>query len=305
VSRVVDETEAGKGRRTPTRKEAEAARKKQMKVPVTRKEQAKRDRARNEEIRLKQREALKTGDEKYLPARERGPVRKFCRDYVDRRWNVAEFLLPFLAVAVVAIIVGSQSSTVQTLLTAVAYPIAILATVIDELFSRRGPRQHRVRRAAQHAAASLPAAEAAGQARRTAPRPLLAVLEPVERTLRQAQRADCGICLRIRVQGHGAVDLGLAVEQAYLLDALLEQRLELLADPRLRVAPALELVRSTLDVAERVLQRPCPAHDQLSLVDGCTNGGLVTVNDSDRPRTSTTTVAPSSTPGSSSASAMP
>jgi hypothetical protein len=141
VSRVVDETEAGKGRRTPTRKEAEAARKKQMKVPVTRKEQAKRDRARNEEIRLKQREALKTGDEKYLPARERGPVRKFCRDYVDRRWNVAEFLLPFLAVAVVAIIVGSQSSTVQTLLTAVAYPIAILATVIDELFLVRGLRK--------------------------------------------------------------------------------------------------------------------------------------------------------------------
>ncbi len=94
---MVDETEAGKGRRTPTRKEAEAARKKQMKVPVTRKDQAKRERAAREELRLKQREALKTGDEKYLPLRERGPVRKFCRDYVDRRWNFAEFLLPFLA----------------------------------------------------------------------------------------------------------------------------------------------------------------------------------------------------------------
>ena len=91
---MVDETEAGKGRRTPTRKEAEAARKKQMKVPVTRKEQAKRERAAREELRLKQREALKTGDEKYLPVRERGPVRKFCRDYVDRRWNFARIPAP-------------------------------------------------------------------------------------------------------------------------------------------------------------------------------------------------------------------
>ena len=138
---MVDETEAGKGRRTPTRKEAEAARKKQMKVPVTRKEQAKRERAAREEIRLKQREALKTGDEKYLPARERGPVRKFCRDYVDRRWNVAEFLLPFLALAFLVMIIGSTNADVQTILTSVVYPIVIVGTLIDEVIMVRGLRK--------------------------------------------------------------------------------------------------------------------------------------------------------------------
>lgn len=136
---MVDETEAGKGRRTPTRKEAEAARKKQMKVPVTRKEQAKRERAAREEIRLKQREALKTGDEKFLPARERGPVRRFCRDYVDRRWNVAEFLLPMLALIFVALFVGgSISADVQAILTAAIYPAIIIGTVIDEFIMVRG-----------------------------------------------------------------------------------------------------------------------------------------------------------------------
>jgi hypothetical protein len=141
VSRVVDETEAGKGRRTPTRKEAEEARKKQMKVPMTRKEQAKRERASREDLRLKQREALKTGDEKYLPARERGPVRKFCRDYDDRRWNVAEFLLPFLLVAFVVMIAGSSNANVSAILTAIVYPVMIFGTVIDEFILVRGLRK--------------------------------------------------------------------------------------------------------------------------------------------------------------------
>ncbi|MEV7396046.1 DUF3043 domain-containing protein [Aeromicrobium sp. NPDC092404] len=128
---MVDETEAGKGRRTPTRKEAEAARKKQMKVPLTRKEQAKRERAAREEIRLKQREALKTGDEKYLPARERGPVRKFCRDYVDRRWNFGEFLLPLLVVILIAVYVAP-------VLTSLLWAVTLAAFAIDELFLIRG-----------------------------------------------------------------------------------------------------------------------------------------------------------------------
>lgn len=134
---MVDETEAGKGRRTPTRKEAEAARKKQMKVPMTRKEQAKRERAAREELRLKQREALKTGDEKYLPLRERGPVRRFARDYVDRRWNFAEFLLPFLGLVLLLSLVGGDAEW-SAAATFFLYPIIIFGTIIDELILVRG-----------------------------------------------------------------------------------------------------------------------------------------------------------------------
>lgn len=39
---------------------------------------------------------MKAGDPKYLQARDQGEVRKFARDYVDRRFTVLEFLLPFL-----------------------------------------------------------------------------------------------------------------------------------------------------------------------------------------------------------------
>lgn len=135
---MVDETEAGKGRATPSRKEAEAARKKQMKTPTSRKDQAKRDRAAREAVRSKQREALKTGDERYLPAREQGPVRRFCRDYVDRRYNFAEFLLPFLIVLLVLFAFAGGNGELTKVLSAFIYPFVILGTVLDEVVMVRG-----------------------------------------------------------------------------------------------------------------------------------------------------------------------
>lgn len=139
---MVDETEAGKGRATPSRKEAEAERKKQMKSTLTRKEQSKRDRAQREEVRLKQRDALKSGNEKYLPARERGPVRKLCRDYVDSRWNVAEFLLVFLiAILVLSAVVSSIDSPLAGGAIGFMYSFVIVATVVDEFLMVRKLRR--------------------------------------------------------------------------------------------------------------------------------------------------------------------
>lgn len=139
---MVDETEAGKGRATPSRKEAEAARKKQMKTPMTRKEQAKRDRAAREDIRARQRDAFKSGDDRYLPARDQGPVRRFTRDYVDRRRNVAEYLLPFLVLLLVLFAVTSSANGEATnFLTAIVYPAVLLGTVLDEIVLVRGLRK--------------------------------------------------------------------------------------------------------------------------------------------------------------------
>jgi hypothetical protein len=88
----------GKGRPTPTRKEAEAARKAALKKPRNRKEAAayRREKVRTE--RGKMQEAMRTGDDRYLPAADKGPVRRFARDYVDARYSVMEFALPILLV---------------------------------------------------------------------------------------------------------------------------------------------------------------------------------------------------------------
>jgi hypothetical protein len=94
--------EGGKGRPTPSRKEAEAARKARVKLPQDKKAAAKLLRERRAEGNAKMREGMKTGEERYLPARDKGPVRRFVRDWVDSRLSMAEFLLPLLLVIMVS-----------------------------------------------------------------------------------------------------------------------------------------------------------------------------------------------------------
>lgn len=101
---VEDETQAvGKGRPTPSRKEAEARRKQTLKVPSDPKAAKKAARARAAEEREVARAGLMAGDERYLPARDQGPVRGFVRDYIDGRWAAAELFLPL---ALIVLVVG-------------------------------------------------------------------------------------------------------------------------------------------------------------------------------------------------------
>ncbi|MBB3022259.1 hypothetical protein FHX50_000507 [Helcobacillus massiliensis] len=87
----------GKGRPTPKRRDAQAARQRPL-VPSDRKEARRRNRERVNEARSKQNRALMTGDEANYPLAHAGPERRLARDVVDSRFNVAEWLLPFALV---------------------------------------------------------------------------------------------------------------------------------------------------------------------------------------------------------------
>jgi len=97
--------QAKKGRPTPKRSEAEANRRTRVVVPKDRKEASKQNRERMRSERERQRTALLEGDERYLPARDKGPVRRFARDYVDSRWSLAEFFLPYAVVVLILSVV--------------------------------------------------------------------------------------------------------------------------------------------------------------------------------------------------------
>ncbi|GAA2116665.1 DUF3043 domain-containing protein [Nocardioides bigeumensis] len=86
----------GKGRPTPSRKEAEAAARARAKAPRTRKEQAAAQRSARGESSRQMRQAMKTGDERYLPTRDKGPVKRFIRDWIDSRFSFVELLVPLL-----------------------------------------------------------------------------------------------------------------------------------------------------------------------------------------------------------------
>ena len=88
-----DSISSGKGHATPTRKEKEAARKRPL-VANDRTERRRREREAATAERERARVGMANGEQKYLPIRDRGPQRKFVRDYVDARWSVGELLLP-------------------------------------------------------------------------------------------------------------------------------------------------------------------------------------------------------------------
>jgi hypothetical protein len=91
----------GKGHPTPTRREAEAAARARAKTPRTRKEMAAAERAARSESSQKMRQAMRTGDERFLPARDKGPVKRFIRDFVDARFSFIDLLLPILLVTMI------------------------------------------------------------------------------------------------------------------------------------------------------------------------------------------------------------
>jgi Protein of unknown function (DUF3043) len=124
------ESPEGKGRATPTRKEAEAARRARLKPPRDRREAAAQMRERRRTERGKMQDALRSGDERHLPARDRGPVRRFCRDWVDARFNVAEWLLPLLLLILILSFVGA-SSPFAAWLQVVVWTMTIVGTVVD------------------------------------------------------------------------------------------------------------------------------------------------------------------------------
>jgi len=85
-----------KGRPTPKRKEAEQQRVFKRLAPAATKEAKKIQKQQNRIARAAQRDAYMRGDENALPLRDRGPVRKFVRDYVDARRSVGEYFLPVI-----------------------------------------------------------------------------------------------------------------------------------------------------------------------------------------------------------------
>jgi hypothetical protein len=119
-----------KGRPTPTRKEAEAARKQRAKPVLDKRGRARATRAEAAAERARTRQGLASGDDRYYPARDRGPVRAFARDYVDSRRTFGEFMLPAMALFVPLTLFVNQipSVTVRGFVVLATYLYLMLVT---------------------------------------------------------------------------------------------------------------------------------------------------------------------------------
>ena len=132
------DAEAKKGRPTPKRSEAEANRRGRAYVPKDRKEAAKDARTRERSAREKARAALISGDESALPPRDKGPVRRFARDYVDSRWTAAEWFLPF---AVIILLLSVTKNSAMQSLSLVLWVVIIVLMVVHSLVLAFGLRK--------------------------------------------------------------------------------------------------------------------------------------------------------------------
>ncbi|WP_018545519.1 DUF3043 domain-containing protein [Streptomyces sp. LaPpAH-108] len=131
-SKQTRDPQAPKGRPTPKRSEAQSQRRSVASTPTNRKDAAKRQREERRSALERQRKALAGGDERYLPARDKGPIRKFARDWVDSRINVAEYFLP---AAIVILVLSVVRIPALQSIALILWLIVIVLIVVDSVWS--------------------------------------------------------------------------------------------------------------------------------------------------------------------------
>jgi hypothetical protein len=119
-------TGSKKDRPTPSRKEAEAARRQRVNKTLSNRE------ARQVAARQARAERMRR-----LGERERAPEKALMRDYIDARFNVGEFLLPAVVVILAVTILGSYVPRLAVITTLAMY-LLMFAVIVDGFLMWRG-----------------------------------------------------------------------------------------------------------------------------------------------------------------------
>lgn len=143
----------GKGRPTPSRRDAQGRRRGPVAPPPTNRSEA---RARRKELkssmtkedkrkvnadrraqRLEQRERMMDGDERYLMPRDKGEVRRYTRDLVDSRRNFAGLFMPFAIVLIVVMFLPTIAVYSTYVLLVFVLLMAIDGVILGRMVNKR------------------------------------------------------------------------------------------------------------------------------------------------------------------------
>ena len=124
-----------KGKPTPKRKEAQAKLKVSPLSPTASKEAKKTLKAQARVRRLEARAAYMRGEESALPVKDKGPARRFVRNYVDERKSVTEYFLVFIMFILFLTVIPSPA--VQLGAIVLMYSAMIWVAIDGFLLSRR------------------------------------------------------------------------------------------------------------------------------------------------------------------------
>ncbi|MET1022550.1 MAG: DUF3043 domain-containing protein [Arthrobacter sp.] len=139
AARATRDAALGKGAPTPKRSAQVAARKRPL-VPEDRKASKAAERAAIQEQRLKMRQAMDTGDEKFLPLRDKGPQKRFARNFVDARFSLGEYLM-FGALIFVIVSLLIPASSGEMIYVLGAFWVMFLAVFVDVFILSRKLRK--------------------------------------------------------------------------------------------------------------------------------------------------------------------
>ena len=103
-------------------------------APATNRSEKKAQKLANRQSRVSAREAFMRGEESALPPRDRGPVRRFVRNYVDARRSIGEFFLPIVMLVLFLTVI--PIAWVQFASIMLMYS-ALLFSVVDGIFLTR------------------------------------------------------------------------------------------------------------------------------------------------------------------------
>jgi hypothetical protein len=92
---------------------------------------------------------MERGDESRMPVRDRGPARRFARDYVDSRRTVAEYFLPIGVLLYIPLLFarnsagGIASTALMLLLVLLVLELVRLGTGLSRALRARFPAEER------------------------------------------------------------------------------------------------------------------------------------------------------------------
>lgn len=131
--------EAGKGRPTPKRSEAERHRRQPItgsRAPATPRTPEDKTRARGE--RSRKYEAMKKGESWALNPRDRGPAKALARDYIDSKRRISEYYMYILVILLAAVFL--RNKTEQQYISPLVLVLVVII-VIDAQVIRRSLRK--------------------------------------------------------------------------------------------------------------------------------------------------------------------
>jgi hypothetical protein len=131
-----EKTTQKKGRPTPKRKDAESARKVSSLAPARSKEEKARQKSAARAARIAQRAAYLRGEENALPLRDRGPVKRFVRNFVDSRRSIGEYFLPIIVIVLLVSTLQNVFPLAPIIGVALMYTV-LFASFIDGILLKR------------------------------------------------------------------------------------------------------------------------------------------------------------------------